>query len=234
MKVKVTSSTVLVLSFTLLLLTPSVGLAETVDFNFTSPVVVTSAVPLSGIRQEKSVDYPFDSGPGRVFDQASFSAKVVHEKNADDALCTPIFSNYVDYIPGIKTPTRVVLHSYVRSVGGVFNGGLFNARKTGEVACFLSGKYLDVVSVNGRGSGVDTQTVIPTVPVYLLLERQDRSLVTASVPLSVLEYMIGGRVNLKDANWLNTLGRMGAFGDRRASLARRKRKVPRPSQAIKR
>lgn len=170
------------------------------------PSVETSKVNLNGKRHDNTRTDCLTS-PQVPYRQNAFVATVATSENADVATCTLSFSSDVEYVPGIFEPTKVCLTTHVVSKGGAPRVG-----KRGRVSCTMAGQYVSVVaSENPENAGGDSAPTIPTLPADLSLERAKRSLVTASVPLSLLQHQIdsgiaGGLPDLPAGFKLQVLG----------------------------
>lgn len=164
--------------------------AASADDPFTHNAVQirTSAVNSNGQRHDEESTECRDAPNGRFFKQSSFRTEVLNLKDASEHSCSLSFSKYDEVVPGITEPRSVCLRSWVVSVGGIFNVG-----KRGHLQCGMRGSVYDGFGTGSfRGAqlvatGVDVTLSTPTLPADLKLERVQKSLITASIPLSLLQ-----------------------------------------------
>lgn len=177
---------------------------------FQAPQIRTAAVNSNGQRHDTERLDCLEASQGFVFEQVSFKTKIVHQDDADEATCTMSFSDYVEHIPGISEPRKACLRSFVKSVGGIFNVG-----KRGHLICGVHYKQRDYSQTksdsvnrftnkapisNKNTLNSDAIAQIPTLPATLSLERKSRSLITATVPLALLQAGIDKSVQNQSTN----------------------------------
>jgi len=179
------------------------------SFQFTAHEIETAKVNESGKRNDQSSTECW-SAASRPFDQATVITKAEKQEDADVAQCDPSFFDYVEIIPGtgIVAPNKVCLNSFVVSVGGVLHYG-----KRGRLQCSVGGQYLEDTPTSGENRSVRNGTNVaagmpivrsklggnvsiemPTIPLTLDLEQENRSLITISLPLRALQYQIDRNV----------------------------------------
>lgn len=148
----------------------------------------TSAVNSNGQRHDEESTECRDAPVGRFFKQSSFGTVLLNLKDASEHSCTLSFSKYDEIVPGITEPRAVCLRSWVVSVGGIFNVG-----KRGHLQCGMRGSVYDgaatntLVRADPARIGSDITLSTPTLPADVKLERNQKSLITASIPLSLLQ-----------------------------------------------
>lgn len=156
---------------------------------FNGTPIRTAAVNESGKRHDHTVTECIDAPAGRLFEQGSFATRVVHVDDADNHSCTLRFDKFLDFVPGIKEPTKACLVSYVKSVGGIINFG-----KRGHVTCAMDYKLrpADEGVLPGQPipGGHDINSPVPSLPADVRLERDTRSFASVAVPLKALQFGI--------------------------------------------
>lgn len=184
-------TTILIL---VMLLCPNNSAADTKIF--TAAQIRTDAVDLGGKRRETSSIECINAPTEQLFEQASFQAYVVTHKDDDERSCTISFHDLEEYAPDILEPRTACLHSYVKSVGGTIS-----KNKRGHLQCAMNYrarenevfKLLNPSDASGSNAGA----VVVGLPADIALEREQRSLITVSVPLRTLQFAIDHAIHDK-------------------------------------
>lgn len=158
--------------------------------SYTAQPLRTAAVNSSGSRHDATSTECITAPPKRLFEQITFSTRAIHHFDDDEHRCSPMFSEYKEFVPGVLEPTTVCLNSYVKSKGGVLNIG-----KRGHVTCSMDYRLHSEESAQSeiqvnKPRVHDTTSHIPSVPAYVNMERDSHSLLRASLPLRALQFGI--------------------------------------------
>lgn len=160
-------------------------------FVYAAEQIRTAAVNENGQRHDAESTECVSAPNGRLFKQSVFKQEVLNLHDASEHSCSMSFGDFEEVVPGITEPKKVCLRSWVVSVGGFLNIG-----KRGHLKCGMRGAVYDgvehrsIARVAPVGGRTDVTLSAPTLPADLTLERERRSLVTASIPLSFLQSAI--------------------------------------------
>lgn len=171
------------------------GYSQAALGSYVASQIRTNAVNNNGERHDVDSTECITAPDNKLFEQASFSTRVVTHKDDDERRCTATFSDYKESAPGILEPRTACLYSFVKSVGGIVS-----VNKRGHLQCAMDYRTHDDLSapLPNEGTKGDAKATVVGLPADISLEREKRSLVTISVPLRTLQFSIDKAIREKN------------------------------------